>query len=532
MNKLKQSYLWIVLLVIVLLSTAIGSIQLYRKIGNIENQSKVNLYSLVPCSSTAILEIRNISMLSRDIHLNMSKLLESKQRYSTLPKEFFEALFYTKNGISTLEHKINSLIIQPYSKDSLHNPLSISNNLLVSYHINKEGTNYMFYIKTNGITEASFTHFIHEKFKIRNNPKVIHYRSKKVLIYFLSTENDYLVAYIGKNYIVFSSHFYLVREMIDAIRDKNNLSLDSSFKEIENSKSTCNAIVYVDMEKIYANQQTTRKRVGVNSSGWAVFDLELKHNNIYLTGMVKSKGKSTLLSTLHSQSKINTFPSSQLPLSTIYFRHISISNLLEWKHYASIEWGDKENQFVALLDKYSVHQVCDVIMKEDTTHHILVFPMKQKFSRSNLGRYLSSYRFDRSISTLGKIQTNHLLELFSDDDSSYNQADWYLLIADDKLICSKSLVSLKKYFSETKEGLFLDSDVRYQAIINQFEVPYQMLIVNDLTQTVRKNNSIVQFVPYLVERCKILSNHYQAALQINSQNDNTYINIVLASSRN
>lgn len=530
--KSPKNSIWIGLLIIVLLLTMFGSIRLYQQISVRENLSKINLYSLVPNSSSALLEIRNISKLSRDIFLNLPKSSNFEQKYAT--DDFLNLLLLndTDNEQSDeLINPINPFVLNPILSDSLHNKYALTNKLIVSYHATKKSTHHMFYFKTTDVSENFLTQFIHQNYSVNFQPKINNYRGKTIFIYPLSEANSYLTAYIGASYIVFSHHLYLIREMIDAISDKTSLLSDPSFSEIYNSKSTSNTIAYVDMQKFQKREQITRVSTDSCVSEWATFDLELKRDNIYFTGLLKlnENQEPDLFTVLNSQSHIETLPTHLLPFNTVYFRHMSISNLSEWEKLANCEWTIEDKKFSTFLDKYSDKQVCDIMMKDDSINQIIVIPMKQHFNIKQLMHFIPNYRFKRN--GLGKVSINHVLDFFSGNNHLELPSSWYVMMMDTKMICSTSISLLDNYCSQIKEGAFLDLNVGYKHVVNQFEVPYQFLVVDCLSQTINEGRSIVPLIPRSIIKSEILIDNYNAALQINSQDGDAYINIVLASNR-
>ncbi|MFA6830755.1 MAG: DUF3352 domain-containing protein [Bacteroidaceae bacterium] len=531
MKKSLNSSIWIGFLVVVLLLTTFGSIQLYQQIGKQENQSKINLYSLVPSSSSALLEIRNISQLSKDIRLNSPKLFNFEQKYAT--DDFLNLLFDSTDKEQAKESLscINSFILNPILTDSLHNKCTLTNKLIVSYHAHKKSTHYMFYFKKNEVSESFFTQFIHQNFKTNFRPKINNYRDKKILIYPLSQSSSYLSVYIGPTFIVFSNHLYLIREMIDTLNDKTSLLSNPSFEEIYNSKSTANIIAYVDMQKLQEKEQFIRLKTDSCLAKWATFNLELKRDKIYFTGLIKSKESQSpdIFTVLHNQSPIENLPIGILPFSTVYFCHRSISNLSEWESLSSCEWTNEDRDFSTFLSQYSNQQVCTIQLQEDSVHQVIVIPMNQEFNRQKLIHFIPNYSFSKS--GLGEISANHVLDFFSGNNHLDLHPSWYVMASNSNLICSTSLTLLDQYVAQIEEGALLDLNMGYRHIVNQFEVPYKLLEVDCLSQTIKDGENIVSLIPRSIVCSKIIKDNYNAALQINNQDDHSFINIVLASNR-
>lgn len=531
MKKSLNSFIWIGFLVVVLLLTTFGSIQLYQQIGKQENQSKINLYSLVPSSSIACLEIRNISKLSRDICLNSPKSLNFEQKYST--DDFLNLLFDSTDKGQAKESLscINPFILNPVLTDSLHNTYPLTNKLLVSYHAHKKSTHHLFYLKKSEVSESLFTQFIHQNFKTNYRPKMNHYRDKKILIYPLSESGSYLSVYIGPTFIVFSNHLYLIREMIDAINDQTSILSNPSFEEIYNSKSTANIIAYVDIQKFQEKEQLIRLETDSCSVKWATFNLELKRDNLYFTGLIKSKGTQSpdIFTVLQNQSPIENLPTGILPFSTVFFCHRSISNLSEWESLSSCEWTNEDRNFSTFLSQYSNQQICTIQLQEDSVHQVIVIPMNEKFNRKKGIHFIPNSSFSKS--GLGEISMNHILDFFSSNNHLDLHPSWYVMSSNSNLICSTSPTLLDQYAAQIEEGSLFDLNMGFRHIVNQFEVPYKLLIVDCLLQTIKDGKSIVSLIPRSIVCSKIIKDNYNAALQINNQDDHSFINIVLASNR-
>ena len=526
-----KNFIRIGFLLVVLLFTALASIQLYQQIGNREEQSKLNLYSLVPSSASALLEVRNISQLSRDVFLNLPKSSDFEQKYTV--DDFLNLLLNStdreqSNGVVK---NMRLSILKPILRDSLHNSSSLTNKLIISYHPTKKRTHHMFYFKTNNVSESFLTQFVQQNYHTNFQPKINYYRGKKVLVYPLSQNNSYLTVYLGSSYIVFSRHLYLIRKMIDAMNDKNGLLFDPSFKTIYNTKSQNNSIVYVNMKKFQEREQIIKENAHSCLAKWAIFNLELKRDNIYFTGVIKSdkNQKSDLFSVLHSQSHIKTLPTHLLPLSTVYFHHMSISNLNQWEKLSKSTWTPKDKEFCAFLNKYSNHQACDIMMKEDSVHQVVVIPMKKHFNIKQLMSLIPNYKFKEN--GLGVVSTSNVLDFFSGKNHFELPLPWYIKMVDNNLMCSTSAALLKKYYSQIKENAFLDYNVGYKHVVNQFEVSYQLLVVDCFSQTTVEGKSIVPLIPRSIVRSEILADNYNGALQIDCQEGNAYANIVLASNR-
>lgn len=219
-----------------------------------EHNRNVNLFSLVPASTVAVLESDNIdAFLNKYPNYNYGQELE---------RFHFPGLF------NFLINELNE-----YTTHGLSNQMS---RLMVSFHHPGTSRDQVVYFRMGMADERMLSDMLQEYVPGNFSPKEEEYRGKRMLVYPLSHE-EFLVAYTEKGFVVLSYQKRLVEEVIDAQLDHSSLDDDEVFSRMLQKKKTPDFLV------LYG-RSTSVPFLDMGKDGWSEYEFHMNSDVVYLTG--------------------------------------------------------------------------------------------------------------------------------------------------------------------------------------------------------------------------------------------------------
>lgn len=241
-----------------------------------EYNRDVNLFSLVPANSVAVLESDNVDAFFNEYpSYNYGQELDNFQ---------FPGLF--------------SFLISELNEYTTHGLSSQMSRLLVSFHQPGTSRDQVVYFHTGMAEERILSDMLQEYVPGNFSPKEEEYRGKRILIYPLSAE-DFLTAYTEKGFIVLSYQKRLIEEVIDAQLDHASLDDDDVFSQMLKKKKT------PDFLTLYG-RDASMPFLKMSEDCWSEYEFHLNSDVIYLTGETYGKDEGLCIDT--AQTHLSEVP--------------------------------------------------------------------------------------------------------------------------------------------------------------------------------------------------------------------------------
>lgn len=226
----------------------------FMRLDMAEHNRDVNLFSLIPSNSIAVLESDHVdAFLNEYPNYNYGNELDNLQ---------FPGLF-------------NFLIteLNEYAGHGLSNQLS---RLMVSFHEPGTAFDQIVYFHMGMAEERILTDMLQDYLPTNFIPKEEKYRGKSIFVYPLSPE-EFLSAYMDEGFVVLSYQKRLIEEVIDAQLDKTSLNDDALFARILGKKKS------PDFLTLYGHS-VSMPFLKTESECWSEYEFHLNSDVVYLTG--------------------------------------------------------------------------------------------------------------------------------------------------------------------------------------------------------------------------------------------------------
>lgn len=216
----------------------------------------VNLFSLVPSSCIGVLESDKVNAFVEESTLNYHRELEELH---------FPGLFHF------LVNEWNDHVVE-----DMHGLNNQINHWIVSFHGPDISRDQVVYFQLDMTNEEAVLDMLQECLPGSFLPKEETYRGKIMWVYPLSND-DFLVAYSEKGFVVLSLQKRLIEEVVDAQLDETSLYHDDVFSQIlEKRKSH-------DFLTLYG-RSASMPFLDMGAECWCEYDIYMNSDVAYLTG--------------------------------------------------------------------------------------------------------------------------------------------------------------------------------------------------------------------------------------------------------
>ena len=225
----------------------------FMRLDMMEHNRDVNLFSLVPPSSVAVLE-SNHDFFNEYSALNYADELEKMQ---------FPGPFHF------LIHELNK-----YAGGNAHGLRNRTDHWVVSFHQPVTPHNQVVYLRLGMADEHFLSDMLQEYMAGYFLPKEEVYRGKEMLIYPLSND-EFLATYTDAGFVVLSYQKRLVEEVIDAQLDETALIHHPVFSRSQKKSK--------DFLTLYG-RSCFIPSLELDPDTWSEYDFHLNSDVVYLTG--------------------------------------------------------------------------------------------------------------------------------------------------------------------------------------------------------------------------------------------------------
>ena len=277
-----------------------------------EGKKDFNLYELVPPSASAVFVTDDILEFVAEVDdLACSK----NQQYLHVSKLFS----YLKQYLYTLQ------------EEAPHGLSRQMNQMLISFHEPDNIHNQVLYCRLGEGDRQLIDRFVQKYVSSLYPPKTFKYKGEDITIYPMA-DGDFLACYLTSDFMALSYQKKLIETVIDAHKTGKSLADDPTFAEAAApKKSPAVATVYAHLEGMM---------------GWTEFDMKLRDDFIYFTGVCHETDTCfTFMNVLRQQESVEGFPGEALPSTAFYFTKQGVT---DWASLLS--YGDMQETGVRTSD--------------------------------------------------------------------------------------------------------------------------------------------------------------------------------------
>lgn len=506
---------------VVLLCAGFASYSFFR-LSAAEDRKDFNLYTLVPLSASAVLATDDAAELVIEIdELACSK----KQQYLHISRLFTDLKQYLYTIVEDTPHGLSRQM----------------NQVLISFHEPDNDRNQVLYCSL-ALDDGELIEKVVQKYTSSDYPsRVFNYKGEQIDIYPMA-DGNFLSCYLTRDFMVISYQKKLIEEVIDAQKSGESLASDSTFLEIRSpQKSAAIATIYTRIEGMI---------------GWTEFDMKLKDNFIYFSGISHDVDTClAFINVLHQQKTVKGFPGEALPSTAFYFsRHgtvdwssmLSLSGAQEYSEMVETgevrEWNEKLSRY--LIENAGRDLVTCLFQREDTLSlpaTVMSLPVANVTEAERLLRSIAEtapvevglkkksritfyYASGKAYPIYMLPQTTLFAQLTHFVDvPSHLYATFY----GGRLLLAPDADCLSGYIRQLEAGEVLGGALAYQAGMDGLSDTYHFILMADFDQVFRQPESSARLVPDFFFRNSEFFRNFMLFAQFTCTDGVIYPNIVL-----
>lgn len=509
----------------------------FFKISAAESKNDFDLYSLVPSTTTAVLETDDLAGLMQDVN----ELTCSKEHH----------FLYISRLFSLLKQHLYTLL-----EDTPHGLSRQMNKVLLSFHEPDNDRNQVLYCSLGAGDYELVEKFITKYCSSTFPSKIFDYKGKDIRIYSMP-DGTFLACYITSRFLVVSYQKKLVEEVIDARISGKSLLEEPGFEAVHADKKTnVAATVYVRMQSLNMGKLTDGIRSQTSLGGWTEFEMKMKDDALYFSGTSHDTDTClTFMNTLRKQQTVQGFPDDILPASTFFFSKRSASNLRAMfaftagQEYSTVSYSDAiksrdeellryleengEKEIMTCLFHSTDSAVCPAavmsIPVDDVPGAERVLKNLIKIAPGEEGGPATSQpAFCHTAAgtyPLYVIPRNTLFTQLTGitDSALYIYACFYA----GHLLLAPDAESLSAYIGQIEKGELLDGNAVYEAGLSSLSDTYHFMLVADLETVFAQPENYVRLVPSFFFRNASFFRHFILSTQFTCADGVVYPNVVL-----
>lgn len=521
---------------VVLLCTGFAVFSFF-KLSAVENREDFNLYTLVPESTTAILETDDLAGLIEDVNgLNCSKNHQ---------------FLYVSKLFSYLKQHLHTLL-----EDTPHGLSKQMNKVLLSFHEPDNDRNQVLYCSLGNGDYQLVEKFIQKYCSSTFPSKLFDYRGEEIRIYPMP-DDSFLACYVTSEFLVVSYQKKLIEEVINARLSKKSLLNDPSFKEAHAAKRTnVSAAIYTRMNSLSMGNVTDGIRSHTEMGGWMEFDMKMNGDAIYFSGISHDTDTClTFMNMLRKQQSVEEFPGYMLPASTFFFSKRSatdIQSIFDFtarQEYAQATYSDYiKDRDMELLDyiknSASGEIVTCLFQASDTAskpNAVMILPLTDVVRAEQMLYSLvkntpkekdappmprtSYYQTSLRAYPFYVLPRNTLFTQLT----GITQSDLYVFVCfyNGTLVFAPDASSLSAYVRQMDKKEILDDTPAYEEGIARLSQSYNFMMMTDLSDVFRQPERYVRLVPNYFFRNQEFFRHFILSAQFACADGGVYSNVVL-----
>ena len=530
----KKTKIKVIIGAILIILSVTACVYSYLQLASREKSADVDLFSLVPENSVAILETDNVSELMESIGQ-----VSFAQQYDSL--HISDLLSFLKNNIGLLK------------ANTAHGLSSQMNQMLISFHSPGDPKDQVLYGKLASGDEALVENLIKKNYTSEFPAKTFEFEGEKIQIYPLG-KDEFLACYFKPGFYAVSFQKKLIEEVIHAHKHKQSILNDAIFTQfLKDEKSYSSASLYIKAGNIPIGNDPQKNYKTFHLSRWTAFKINMKGNALYLTGnCIDTDTCNSFENILKSQKPIEIFPSRFLPESTSFFYQLAISdfkrsfsgpdckkekmtqkcrtlakNDSSFYNYLTDNAGD-ELRFIIFhddRDPESIRKVMNIKMKDQSIAAEKLHTILEKSGSGNKRRPVKNVRIGEQSFEIFQLPGNTVFSRYS-SNPNYT-SDTFGCFYNGNLLVSPSDSCIHSYIRQIETGKTLEGDLLYEKCILTLSSESNYLSVADMEDAVLHPDVYGQLMPNFFIKYKDFFKHFYLTLQFTCVNGNTYPYFVL-----
>lgn len=484
----------------------------YFRLSATENRKDFNLYTLVPLSASTIFATDDASELVLEIdELTCSKnqqYLHVSRLFSALKQYFYTILEDAPHGLS---RQMNQVLI------SFHEPYTDDNQVMYC---------------TLGAGDRQLVRNIVREYASSGYPvKNFNYKGEDIDIYPMA-DGSFLACYLTRNFMVLSYQKRLIEEVIDAYKNGSSLASDSTFTKVcVPKKSEATATIYARLDGMI---------------GWTEFDMKLKDDFIYLSGVSHDVDTCrTFTNVLRQQEAVKGFPGETLPSTAFYFSRQgatdwpSLFSLGDAGDYSDIEHADEVREWDKQLSRYLIENtrgdlIACLFQRDDSlagSAAVLSLSVSDAVESERMLRTLAGpasatlfYTVDKAYSVYQLPQTTLFGQLAH---FTYPLLQMYAVFYGGRLLMAPDSDSLSRYIRQLEAGEVLNGALTYQTGTDGLSDTYHFMLMADFNRISGQPEKYARLIPPFFFQNSEFFRHFILFAQFSCADGVVYPNIVL-----
>lgn len=509
----------------------------FFKLSAAEGKNDFNLYTLVPPTTTAVLETDDLAGLIEDVNeLNCSKenhFLYVSRLFSLLKQHLYTLLEDTPHGLSRQMNKV-----------------------LLSFHEPDNDRNQVLYCSLGSGDYALVEKFITKYCSSTFPSKIFDYKGEEIRIYPMP-DGTFLACYFTSRFLVVSYQKKLVEEVIDARLSGKSLLKEVGFEAVHADKKTnVAAAVYVRMQSLEMGKLTDGAHSQASLGGWTEFEVKMKEDVLYFSGTSHDTDTClTFMNMLRKQQAVQGFPDDRLPATTFFFSKRSVSNLREMfaftagQEYATVAYSEsiksRDAELLRYLEENGGQEIMTCLFQPtDTTvcpAAVMSIPIADAPGAERVLKNLIATVLEEEgepaaprpafcttasgAYPLYVVPRNTLFTQLTGitESAMYVYACFYA----GSLLLAPDADSLLAYIGQIEKGQLLDGNIAYEKGLSGLSDTYHFMLVADLEAVFAQPESYVRLVPSFFFRNATFFRHFILSTQFTCADGVVYPNVVL-----
>lgn len=527
-----------VIVSVVSLCVAIG-VYSYLRLQAEESRRGFNLYELVPADVEAVLETQCLDEFVADIN----QMACSRNGQYLYVSELFACL---KN------------YIQPLADQAPHGLSRQMNKMLISFHAPDTPLNQVLYCTLGKDDEELMDSFI-SRFSSTHFPsKTFKYRGERIFIYPMNS-GQFLSVFKTRKFFVVSFQKRLIEQVIDTYRHGTSLYDAEAFSDmVKQHKGHVEATVFLRMKQVEMGNGVDSLRLVSKLGGWTSFDISLKENAAYVSGVSMATDTTrTLLNAFRQQQPIQELNGNVLPASTFFYNQCALSHKASMLDFAKAQVYSKKSRDSYLCardeewrDFIDTHVGNDffscLFESADTStvvpHAVASLPLiDAPRAEQQLRRLLATVPADTAARYTGYVKAEprryinwryraYLLPrstVFAQLTGIYNDRRCYAAFYEGRLLLAPDFESLDAYIDALSGGQVLEGAPEFEESVGSLSSKYQYLMWADMDRMADLPVDYAKLIPTFFYRHPEFFQHFLLGFQVSCTDEGVYPNVVL-----
>lgn len=510
----------------------------FFKLSAAESKNDFNLYTLVPATTTAVLETDDLAGLIQDVN----GLTCSKEHH----------FLYISRLFSLLKQHLYTLL-----EDTPHGLSRQMNKVLLSFHEPDNDRNQVFYCSLGSgdlqLVEKFITKYCSSAFP----SKMFDYKGEEIRIYPMP-DGSFLACYLTSRFLVVSYQKKLIEKVIDTRLSGKSLLNEAGFEAVRSGKNrNVAATIYARMQSLEMGKLTDGVRSQATLGGWTEFEMKMKDDVLYFSGTSHDTDTClTFMNTLRKQQAVQGFPDDILPATTFFFSKRSSSDLRSMfaftagQEYATVTYSDyiksRDEELLRYLEENGGQEIMTCLFQPADTAAspaaVMSIPVNDTPEAERVLKNLIAtapaeeggavpprsevFKTASGAHLFYVIPRNTLFTQLTGitDSALYIYACFYA----GRLLLAPNAGSLSDYIAQLDKGQLLHGDTIYEAGLYGLSDTYHFMLLADLETVFAQPENYVRLVPSFFFRNASFFRHFILATQFTCTDDGTiYPNVVL-----